>query len=404
MNVLFLALSFSTPFHKSFYEDLLRVFQKNGNHIYVACAKEKRNSEEIGISDSRGITVLRISTGNITGNIGIFEKGISTLTIDLKFKKAIKKYYGDIKFDLILYPTPPITLVNTIKFVKKKTKAKTYLLLKDIFPQNAVDLGMMGTKGVKGLIYRHFRNKEKKLYRISDFIGCMSPANVNYVLSHNREISLDKIEVCPNCLAIPSKIPEFKKINSKIKHRYGIAEGALLFLYGGNLGRPQGIDFLMRCLEKEKDNKKVFFLIIGQGSEYNKLKTFIKTQNLFNAKLLAYMPKEEYQDIADQSDVGMIFLDHRFTIPNYPSRLLNYLASGIPVLLATDSNTDIGIIAKNNGFGFCCNSNDIEGFAIIVDNFIHADREAMGRKGWTFLKENYSVENGYRIIMNHFKS
>ena len=114
--------------------------------------------------------------------------------------------------------------------------------------------------------------------------------------------------------------------------------------------------------------------------------------------------KEEYQDIADQSDVGMIFLDHRFTIPNYPSRLLNYLASGIPVLLATDSNTDIGIIAKNNGFGFCCNSNDIEGFAIIVDNFIHADREAMGRKGWTFLKENYSVENGYRIIMNHFKS
>lgn len=141
--------------------------------------QKKTESEEIGISDSRGITILRISTGNITGNIGIFEKGISTLTIDLKFKKAIKKYYGDIKFDLILYPTPPITLVNTIKFVKKKTKAKTYLLLKDIFPQNAVDLGMMGTKGVKGLIYRHFRNKEKKLYRISDFIGCMSPANVN---------------------------------------------------------------------------------------------------------------------------------------------------------------------------------------------------------------------------------
>ena len=75
MNVLFLALSFSTPFHKSFYEDLLRVFQKNGNHIYVPCAKEKRNSEQIGISDS-GITVLRICTGNITGNIGIFEKGI----------------------------------------------------------------------------------------------------------------------------------------------------------------------------------------------------------------------------------------------------------------------------------------------------------------------------------------
>ena len=84
--------------------------------------------------------------------------------------------------------------------------------MKDIFPQNAVDLGMMGTKGVKGLIYRHFRNKEKKLYRISDFIGCMSPANVNYVLSHNREISLDKIEVCPNCLAFLRKYQNLKKL------------------------------------------------------------------------------------------------------------------------------------------------------------------------------------------------
>ena len=121
-----------------------------------------------------------------------------------------------------------------------------------------------------------------------------------------------------------------------------------------------------------------------------------------NVKLLNYMPKDEYQLISDQCDVGMMFLDHRFTIPNFPSRILNYLASGNPVLAATDANTDIGTIARDNGFGFCCESNDVKGFAKAVDDFINADREVMGEKGWNFLKNNWSVENGYNIIMKHF--
>ena len=115
------------------------------------------------------------------------------------------------------------------------------------------------------------------------------------------------------------------------------------------------------------------------------------------------MPKDEYQLISDQCDVGMMFLDHRFTIPNFPSRILNYLASGNPVLAATDANTDIGTIARDNGFGFCCESNDVKGFAKAVDDFINADREVMGEKGWNFLKNNWSVENGYNIIMKHFE-
>ena len=96
-------------------------------------------------------------------------------------------YFADIKFDLILYSTPPITFYKAIEYVKKRDGAKTYLLLKDIFPQNAVDLGMMSKTGLKGLIYKYFRKKEKKLYAISDKIGCMSQANVDYVLKHNHQ-------------------------------------------------------------------------------------------------------------------------------------------------------------------------------------------------------------------------
>ena len=325
------------------------------------------------------------------------------MLIDYYFKKALRKHFKNIHFDLILYPTPPITLANTIAWAKKQYKARTYLMLKDIFPQNAVDLGMMRETGLKGLIYKYFRRKEKFFYSISDYIGCMSPANVQYVLWHNSEIKSDRVEVCPNCLLIPTQDPNFKRDGIELKKKYDIPEEAVTFLYGGNLGKPQGIDFLIKCLRHEKENKKVYFIIIGSGSEIGKLKAFVDSEKPANVKLLNYMPKDEYQLISDQCDVGMIFLDHRFTIPNFPSRILNYLASGTPVLAATDANTDIGTIARDNGFGFCCESNDVKGFAKAVDDFINADREAMGENGWNFLKNNWSVENGYNIIMKHFE-
>lgn len=405
MNILFLSLSFSTANHRSFYEDLLMEFQNHGHHVYVVCAKEKRAIENPGINKREdGLTILRVPTGNITGSVPLLKKGIATLMIDYQFLKAINRHIKEVEFDLVLYPTPPITLVNTITIIKKRTKAKTYVLLKDIFPQNAVDLGMMKKHGIKGLIYKYFRRKEQRLYHVSDFIGCMSPANVEYVLKHNPELSEKIVEVCPNCLKVPSVMPNFDRDNKEWRSRYGIPKSSIVFLYGGNLGKPQGIDFLIKCLYEVRNNERAFFLIIGDGSEYKKIKSFIDQEKPKNVKLLHYLPKEEYQSISNLCDVGMIFLDHRFTIPNFPSRILNYLASGNPVLTVTDPNTDIGLIARQNGFGFDCESNNVNEFVKAVDEIITADRVAMGKSGWEYLNNNWAPENGYKIIMNHFNA
>lgn len=404
MNVLFLSLVFSDRKHVNFYEELLEVFVRNGHNVFVACSNDSRSIEPDGIQKWSGMTVLRIKTGDITGTTNIIRKGLATISVDYFFKKEIKKNFKNEKFDLILYPTPPITLANTIAWAKKYYGAKTYLMLKDIFPQNAVDLGMMTTSGLKGLLHLYFRKKEKYFYSISDTIGCMSPANVKYVLKHNPELNANKVEVCPNCLSVPAERPSFKKVNKEIKKKYGIPDDAVIFIYGGNLGKPQGIGFLIECLRNVKDNKRAFFMIIGEGSEFDKLQQFINEDKPSNVKLLHYMPKDEYQQISDQCDVGMMFLDHRFTIPNFPSRILNYLASGNPVLAATDPYSDIGTIARDNGFGFCCESNDVKGFEKVVQNFISADRELMGKRGWEFFKKHWTVENGYKIIMKHFEN
>lgn len=402
MKVIFLSISYSENDHISFYEELLQEFVANGHEVFVACASEKRKERDTGISDERGIHVLRIKTGNITGNGNMIEKGISTVMIDKQFQKAISRYFSNEKFDLILYPTPPITLVGTVTYLKKKSNAVSYLLLKDIFPQNAVDLGMLSTTGIKGIVYKVFRNKEKKLYKISDYIGCMSPANVKYVLKHNEFVKAAKIEVCPNCVKLLNDKHTLEE-QKDIRKKYRIPVDKKVFVYGGNLGKPQGIDFFLSCLDAVKDIKDAFILVVGGGSEAGKIKQFISEHNISNTMLLNSLPKKDYELLADACDVGLVFLDYRFTIPNFPSRILSYMQRSKPVLVASDPNTDMGKIVTEYGFGWSCISNDTKKFVTCIETALSSDLEKMGVAGRKYLENNYSVKNGYGIIMKHFE-
>lgn len=402
MNVIFLSISYSEDDHISSYEELLQEFVSNGHSVYVACASEKKKGRDTCMKIERGITVLRIKTGNITGNINVIEKGISTVLIDRTFKKAISQYYTDIKFDLILYPTPPITLVGTVEYLKNKCRATTYLLLKDIFPQNAVDLGMISKTGAKGYIYKFFRKKEKKLYLISDYIGCMSQANVNYVIQHNKEVDTRKVEISPNCVK-PINFNKNIEKNVSIRKKYSIPTDKVVFVYGGNLGKPQGINFFLECIGACKDIERAYILVVGGGSEAVKIQEYIESNHINNAKIISTLPKEEYELLANSCDVGLVFLDYRFTIPNFPSRILSYMQTSKPVIVATDPVTDMGNIVEKNNFGWKCLSNQPKGFVNCVENAIESDLVAMGKNGRIYLEKNYSVTNGYNSIMRHFR-
>lgn len=402
MRVLFLSLSYSENDHISFYEELLQEFVSNGHEVFVACASERKKGRETQVSDERGIRVLRIKTGNITGNVNLIEKGLGTLLIDRQFQSAISKHYAGIQFDLLLYPTPPITLVGTVSYLKKKCNAVSYLLLKDIFPQNAIDLGMLSKSGIKGLIYYLFRKKEKKLYKVSDYIGCMSPANVQYVLKHNPEVDNDIIEVCPNCVKLLTDI-HTEDEHIQIREKYDIPLDKRVFVYGGNLGKPQGINFFLECLTVCKDIDDAFLLVVGGGSEANRIKAYIDNEKIGNALLLDVLPKSDYEILADACDFGLVFLDYRFTIPNFPSRLLSYMQRAKPVIVATDPNTDMGDIVEQNGFGWKCLSNDSQAFRSCVKKALIADIKKMGQIGRKYLEDNYTVQKSYEIIMKHFE-
>lgn len=400
MNVLFLTLlDFSSLKQSNIYTDLLRTFISNGHYIFAISPIERRTGRKTHIITEDNATILRLQIGNIQ-KTNIIEKGVSTVMIQPQFKMAIRKYFSDVKFDLVLYSTPPITFTGAVEYVKKRDKVRTYLLLKDIFPQNAVDIGLMSTSGVKGLLYRYFRNQEKKLYKISDRIGCMSQANVEYVIKHNPEVDPNIVEICPNSIEVVDKSVdiEMRKI---IRLKYGIPLDKIVFVYGGNLGKPQGIPFLIDCLKMCRDIQSVYFLIIGAGTEYGKLEEYANIENQINLKLMKSLPKEDYDSMVGACDVGLIFLDHRFTIPNFPSRLLGYMQAKLPVLAVTDPNTDIGRVIEDGGFGWWCESNDVRKFYKII-NDIEVDKlNDYKEKAYGVLNERYSTTDAYKIIIDY---
>lgn len=407
MNVIFLTLvRISNIDERHIYADLMREFRDEGHHVYIVTAAERRLGQETSLVDSHGVKILNVKTLNVQ-KTNIVEKGIGTLLIESQFKAAIKKYLGDVKFDLITYSTPPITFTNVVKYLKHENpQAISYLQLKDIFPQNAVDIGMMSKTGVKGLLYKFFRKKEKALYKVSDYIGCMSPANVEFVLKHNPEIDASSVEVAPNSVELRDVRLEDEQEKAEryyIRKKYELPTDKPIFIYGGNLGKPQGIDYLVKCLEANKKRTDCYFVVVGTGTEYPRLEEWYHQNNNMNVKVMQGLPKADYDLLVKHCDVGMIFLDHRFTIPNYPSRLLSYLENKMPVLCATDVNTDIGKIAEENGYGYWCESVKPEDFTALVDKMLTSDRKAMGEKGYEFLKNNYLVEHTYNAIMAHFK-
>ena len=222
----------------------------------------------------------------------------------------------------------------------------------------------------------------------------MSPANVDFLRRHNPYYPAERVEVAPNSVILTYGTALSAAERDTIRAKYNLPKDKPVFVYGGNLGRPQGIDYLISCLEANKNRTDCFFLIVGDGTECYKLVDWYERQNRKDqlcVRLLPFLPKNEYNVLERACDVGMIFLDHRFTIPNYPSRLLGHLESKLPVLCATDPNTDVSRIAQENGYGYWCESVRPEDFTALVDKMLRSDRKAMGERGYEFLKHNYGA-------------
>ena len=384
VHIFFLTLAYPLS-GNGIYVDLFEELAERGCFITICAQDETRNSGPALISYRKNICIFSIPTGRIT-KTSILKKGINTLLLEYRFLKKISQ----IKFnsvDVLLYSTPPITFQKIIPWFKKKYDCISYLLLKDIFPQNAVDLGIIKKNGI---LYELFRNKEKKLYQHSDIIGCMSPANIKYLLENNYVLLTKKINITPNCM-FPLKRALVR--NNAVLGMHKIPHEKIKLIYGGNIGKPQGIDFIIKCLHVIKKYDNIFLTIVGDGTEFDKLRKSIDN-SVLNIKLLNSLPTNAYRELLENMDAGLIFLDNKFSIPNFPSRILDFMNYSKPIIACTDIICDVKQEICDQGAGFWCRSDDIIEFIKIIEIIIK-NKEIlveMGKKSRELFLKKFSVQ------------
>ena len=395
-NILFITLlRVDSISDRGIYNDLLRNLQNKGNKIFVVSPLERRLKLKSNLTITENSQILNIKTLNIQ-KTNLLEKGLATLVIEYQYLFAIKKYFKEVKFDIIVYSTPPITFSKVINYIKKRDSAFSYLLLKDIFPQNAIDLKLFRRNG---LIHKFFLKKEKQLYVISDYIGCMSQANVDYIKKHNPNLDFNKILINPNSI-YPNYTNYSLSDKESVKEKYQIPLDKKIFIYGGNLGKPQGLDFLLETIRLTK-RYDVYFLIVGSGTELSRIKSWFKKNKPKNATLIPMLTKIDYDNLLPACDVGLIFLNKKFTIPNYPSRLLSYMEMKMPIIAATDKNSDIGMDIEKNKCGFGILSGDIKAMHNAINRLMdEVDLfNEMKENSWIFLNKDFHVDRSSKLIM-----
>jgi len=394
MKIVYLALIY--PIKKgasSLYSDLISEFIKNGHEVLVIAPY--RDGAKLGLHKEGNVDVLRIKTLDLFSS-SILKKGMANILLPNQYIKAIKKHIVNYNFDLILIPTPPITLVGVVKWIKKRTQAKVYLILRDIFPQNAVDLKLM-KKG--GVLHAFFRKKEIELYDVSDSIGCMSKANVEYVKRYNPNLNCDKLHLLPNW----QNLATYDSCdNHEVKKAYGL-ENKFVLIFGGNIGKPQKMENIVSLAKSVEEIEDIVFFIVGKGTEMERLKQLVSSQNLKNMILKDQLPREDYNRLLQIANVGLISLSEDFTIPNFPSKLNSYFNLKIPVLASIDVHTDVGEVLESIQAGFWAEAGNT---TLLKEKLIklYSDKELcikMGQNGYDYVSKNLLPSHAYSIIKNH---
>lgn len=374
------------------FHDLAVEFHRLG-HEPVVVAPDENIQADTEITCENGIKVLRVRTGKIK-TASRLVRGFNEARLSNTIWRKGKRFFKENPCDLIIYYSPTIFFGTFVKRVKRFFSCPSYLILRDIFPQWALDTGVLR----RGTIYSYFKFKERQNYDAADIIGVQSPANLRYF----EEQGLDKqyqLEVLYNW----ASLHEGNIKPGAHRERLGL-QGKVVFFYGGNIGVAQDMDNIIRLAKNLRDEPSAYFLLVGDGSEVPRLKSAIASNGLTNITIHDSVGQQEYLSMLAEFDVGLISLDRELKTQNFPGKLLGYMYHSMPILASINPGNDLKTILEDGEAGLVCINGEDEMFTENAKTFlVNADlRRQSGRNARALLENTFSVSRAARQILSHF--
>ncbi|MCU1722224.1 glycosyltransferase family 4 protein [Pseudomonas sp. 5P_5.1_Bac1] len=315
--------------------ELADCFAKEGKSVSVLVLSWEYSDGESAVIDLNGVRVYRLRLWKIFYNKNII---FSTLKIFL-FSALVRFRHGRVlrDTDLIVATTPCIVIWALLDFFWKKTKAKKYLILWDFFPYYMRDLWGAG----KSKLFSFFLRWENRLYRKFDAIGCMTKGSIDFLESHYK-IDPEKVSLLPLWTKQLHQVVLDASERSSIRAKYGIIDEAFVVIYGGAMSVVQGLDNILDLASHSKAKPQFQFVLIGKGSELARLKARVQDESLHNVLFIDHVPRDEYEKIIAACDLGLVSLSGNHAVPSFPSKSIDYLKVGLPILASIDKYTEFG--------------------------------------------------------------
>lgn len=320
--------------------DLGQVLVKEGHQVTVITPIHDLQ-EKIQIKEKNGVRVIHVralKTKDVNYIFRVFAEFINPFLIGAKLTN--NPVFLDATYDGIIWYSPTIFWGPLIKRFKKIFRVKSYLILRDIFPDWALDLGLLK----KGLFYKFLKKVEYFQYRQADVIGVQSPKNLKYFIEQNSTIKAE-IEVLWNWIG-DSKETECS-ININSTH----LQGRKILLYLGNMGKAQAMDNLISLAQLLAEDSSLGFLFVGRGSEVERLKNLVQKKKLTNILFFEEVPTSEIPSLCRQCDAGLVSLDSRHKGHNIPGKFLSYLKGNLPIIAFGNLSSDLHELIQTHNLG-----------------------------------------------------
>lgn len=306
-----------------------------------------------------GLRVLRLKTP-ATKDRGYVARTLGELWMPFAMLKGLKHSpLSDELWDAVVWYSPSIFLGPLVKALKSKSSCRSYLIVRDIFPEWAADMGLMS----RGLPFFFFKWVAAYQYSLANVIGIQSKGNAVYFQDWVKRPSR-RLEVLQNWLA---PAPE---VGSSIDISKTHLAGRQILVYAGNMGVAQGMDVVVGLAQRFKDNPGVGFVLVGRGSDVVRLKSWVAQKTLENVLFFDEVDPTEIPSLYAQCDIGLVVLDARHKSHNIPGKFLTYMQSGLPVLAAVNPGNDLIELVTDSIVGRACSAND-------PDNLFNAAQELL---------------------------
>ena len=387
-------LPLSTLVHAKMLHELALQLTNNGHEPVIVTPGLPDQSKRLVIDSVDGITVWRFRNGRTRG-VSKITRALNETLLSFNAWRAIRKEVEATPFDGVIYYSPSIFFGWLVKKIKVKNRCASYLVLRDLFPQWAIDEKLIKQGS---LIEKYFRFFETLNYTAADLIGLMSPKNMELFNHENK--NRFNTHVLFNWA--DTTLPELQAEKLDLRSKLGL-EGKVIFFYGGNIGHAQDMANLMRLAVSLKNNEDIHFLFIGQGDEIDLVKRTIKRNFLVNTTFLPSVSQEEFKHVLRQVDVGLFSLAYSHKTHNFPGKLLGYMLESIPILGSVNPGNDLNDIISSAGAGYVfVNGEDdaLRGAAIELASNSKL-RQSLGHNANDLLNHSFSVESAANDIIEH---